>query len=384
MSRSSSRAKTKYGWLLLLLLACAIAIAFFFQNKKATVTRYETISIEKGNIEAIVAAIGTLSPRLSVEVGAQVSGQIVTLSVEPGHQVEKDQLLVEIDARLQQATVDAGRAELAAQKAQLASRQAEATLAKQQYNRQQKLVKQGATREKDLQTAVAEWKIAEANIDELNARIEQTASRLKGDEAQLGYTRIYAPMAGTVLSVDAKRGQTLNATYSTPSVLSIADLSQMTIEAKVAEADIGYIRAGMPVWFTTLGNNIRRWHGTVRQVLPAPVINESNKSIVHYRVLFDVVNDDGALMSGMTVQVSFVTEYAEDVLLVPLQAINAVDQESHASGLYRIRIMGPNKQPQWREIKIGRQDSWSAEVLEGLTAGEEIIIREMGPMSTES
>ncbi|MFS2055965.1 efflux RND transporter periplasmic adaptor subunit, partial [Variovorax sp. CT11-76] len=121
------------------------------------------------------------------------------------------------------------------------------------------------TREEDVQSAEASVASAAARIDNLAAQIAQTQATLQADEARLGYTRIFAPMAGTVVSVDAREGQTLNATYQTPNVLRIADLSSMTVWSEVSEADVRRVKPGMAVYFTTLGAaDQRRWSGTVR------------------------------------------------------------------------------------------------------------------------
>lgn len=160
--------------------------------------RYETITVGRGTVEAHVTAIGTLQPRRYVDVGAQVSGQVTRLHVQPGTEVKKGQLLVEIDPSVQQASVDGGRAALAGLRAQLAEQHAQHQLASQQHGRQQRLAQGGATRLEDVEVAQATLASAVARIDHLQAQIAQTQATLKADEARLGYTRIYAPMAGTV------------------------------------------------------------------------------------------------------------------------------------------------------------------------------------------
>ncbi|NQZ21703.1 MAG: efflux RND transporter periplasmic adaptor subunit [Colwellia sp.] len=365
--------KTSYFSRYKIIIALITSIIFFYwwQSNK-TVIHYETVSIKIGNIESLVGASGTLSPRYSIDVGAQVSGQIIKLTVEPGTIIKKGDLLVEIDASLQQATVDAAYAELAAQRAQLSSRQATATLAEHQFKRQASLLQNNTTSKESYHLAVANLKTSEAAIEELSAQIEQSISRLKGDEARLGYTRIYAPMSGTVLSVSATEGQTLNATYSTPNILNIADLSTMTVKAKVAEADIRYIKSDMPVWFTTLGDSIRRWHGNVRQILPAPP--QDGDLTVFYTVLFDVKNTDGALMSGMTAQVFFVNEFVQNVLIAPISGLNAVNNKAN---VYTVRVLENNKEkPERREITTGKHDAFNAEVLDGLIQGNSIVTGE--------
>jgi macrolide-specific efflux system membrane fusion protein len=350
----------------------ALVIIFYWWHSNKTVISYETVPVKIGNIESLVGAIGTLSPRYSIDVGAQVSGQITKLAVEPGTIIKKGDLLVEIDASIQQATVNAGYAELTALRAQLSSREATKKLAEQKYQRQASLFKNNTTSEEAYHSAIADLKKSKADVKELSAQIEQNISSLKGDEARLSYTRIYAPMTGTILSVSAKEGQTLNATYSTPIILNIADLSTMTVKAKVAEADIRYIKPNMPVWFTTLGDDVRRWHGNVRQILPAPP--ESDDLTVFYTVLFDVNNTDGALMSGMTTKVFFISEFAENVLIAPLSALSAVKNKKDT---YSVRLFNSNEiKPLVQEVTIGRHDTLNAEIIDGLKQGNKIIIGE--------
>lgn len=153
-----------------------------------------------------------------------------------------------------------------------------------------KLHEDGSTRMEDFQTAEANLKIAQARVQSLTAQIEGAASRLKGSEAKLGHTRIYAPMSGTVVTLDAREGQTLNAAYQTPVVMRIADLSRMTVWAEVSEADIGRVKVDMPVYFTTMGlmdaqGQPRRWESTLRQVLPAPLKPTADRNTFEAQVL---------------------------------------------------------------------------------------------------
>lgn len=345
---------------------------------------FATEAVSRGDIEATVVAIGTLQPRESVDVGAQVSGQVTRLHVEPGAQVEKGQLLAEIDASLHQATVEADRAALDGLRAQLEEQQAQFDLAQQQHQRQQRLAVDEATREEDVQVAAATLKAAQARLKQLRAQIAESQARLKGNEAQLSYTRLYAPIAGTVLGVDVKQGQTLNATYQTPTVLRIADLSAMTAWTKVSEADIRQLKPGIGLYFTTLGGDGRRWHAKIRQILPSPPLPPAASGdaggapvamkAVQYTVLFDVNNDDGELMPQMTAQVTFVTAAARDVLTAPLEALQAVDGQV---GLFRARVLDAQGRPQAREVHIGARSRQRVEVLDGLQEQEQLITAEL-------
>lgn len=348
--------------------------------------QYQTQPVARGDIEATVSAIGTLRPRTQVEVGVRVSGQIDRLLVKAGDVVKQGQLLAEIDPRIPQATVDAGKAQLADLQAQLAEQRAQLQLAQQKHGRQRQMFAEGSTRLEDLQTAEAEQKVSAARIDQLQAKIQQTRSTLSADQTQLDYTRVYAPIAGAVISVKAEQGQTLNATYQTPAILRIADLSSMTVWTDVSEADVGRVRAGMPVRFTTLGGDGRSWIGTVRQVLPAPEEPKTEDSgsssqassgtskVVLYTVLFDVDNADGALMPQMTAQVTFVNAAAKGVLAVPLTALEALPQQR---GLYRARVLDGSGKAQTRDVRIGVRNRLQGEVLDGLAEGDELILGEL-------
>src|SRR5690606_13309838 len=219
--------------------------------------------------------------------------------------------------------VDANRAQLQNQEAQLADRQAQLQLAQQQLRRQQNLMKEQATTEEALQTAEAAVRSYTAQIAALKAQMQQTQSELRGNEANLGYTKIYAPMAGTVVSQTAKQGQTLNANQQAPIILRIADLSTMTVQTQVSEADVPKLRLGMDAYFTTLGGGGQRWHGTLRQALPTPTVTNN---VVLYDALFDVPNPDQKLMTQMTAQVFFVRASAKDVVIVPVSALQLMQQ----------------------------------------------------------
>lgn len=376
--------------LAIVLAAAVVAGGALWWWKAQPSVAYQTQAVARGDVESTVTAIGTLQPRSYVDVGAQVSGLIQRLPVEPGSVVKKGQLLVEIDPSVQQATVDAGRAALAGLRAQRTDQQSQHRLAVQQLARQKQMAAEGATRDEDLQTAEATLASTAAKVAHLEAQIAQTQATQRAEEARLGYTRIFAPMAGTVVSVEARAGQTLNATYQTPNILRIADLSSMTVWTEVSEADVRRVKAGMPVYFTTLGGVDsavpRRWSAQVRQVLPAPPVPEGQASVkaaggaapgaakaVVYTVLFDVDNADGELMPQMTAQAGFVTAQAKGVLAVPLAALTPVEGEQ---GTYTARVLGADGKPAARTVRVGIRSRHQAEVRQGLAEGDRLVIGE--------
>ncbi|AJO79699.1 efflux RND transporter periplasmic adaptor subunit [Pseudomonas chlororaphis] len=372
----------------LLVTLCLIPIAALaaWQLLPPGRDQFATVQVSRGTIESSVTALGTLQPRRYVDVGAQASGQIRKIHVEAGDQVKEGQLLVEIDPATQQAKLDASRFSIENLQAQLQEQRAQNELARQKYQRQQNLAAGGATRDEDVQTARAELKATQARIDMFQAQIRQAQASLRSDQAELGYTRIYAPMSGTVVAVDAREGQTLNAQQQTPLILRIARLSPMTVWAEVSEADIGHVKPGMTAYFTTLSGGARRWTSTVRQILPIPPKplnetsqgsgspNSSSKSgsgrVVLYTVLLDVDNADNALMAEMTTQVFFVADRAQDVLTAPIAALEG----STESGVQLARVVAKNGAIEERKVQVGISDRLHIQILDGLAEGEHLLI----------
>jgi macrolide-specific efflux system membrane fusion protein len=306
-------------------LIVAGGIGWTFVAKDNPAARFLTAPVTRGTIEQNVTALGTLQPLQYVDVGTQVTGQLKKLHVDIGVQVEKGQLLAEIDPTLLEAKVNAARASIRAQTAQVAERQAQVELAVAQHARQRELHAANATSMDALQQAAAAEKTANAQIVALRAQIEQSQSTLKADEANLRYAKIYAPIAGTVVTLTAREGQTLVSSQQAPVILRIADLNTMTVSTQVSEADVPKVALGMPVYFNTLGQPDRRWEGKVRQILPTP---EIVNNVVLYNVLFDVANADGALRPQMSAQSYFVIARAEDAVTVPMAALQPAQRRA--------------------------------------------------------
>lgn len=372
----------------LLVVLCLIPVVGYaaWQMMPPGRDKFATVQVSRGDIESSVTALGTLQPRRYVDVGAQASGQIRKIHVEVGDVVKEGQLLVEIDPSTQRAKLDAGRFSIENLKAQLQEQRAQHELAQQKYQRQQNLAAGGATREEDVQTARAGLKATQARIDMFQAQIRQAEASLRSDQAELGYTRIYAPMAGTVVALDAREGQTLNAQQQTPLILRIAKLSPMTVWAEVSEADIGHVKPGMTAYFTTLSGGNRRWSSTVRQILPVPPKPldqtsqgggspaSSSKSgsarVVLYTVLLDVDNADNALMAEMTTQVFFVANQARDVLTAPVAALQGSDKANQQTA----QVVAANGQIESREVHTGISDRLKVQILDGLSEGDHLLI----------
>jgi len=358
-------------------LAAAVLVAggcywYAAAARKPDQQTLQPITITKGNIEEVVTAQGKLEPKEYVDVGTQVSGQLKKIYVQIGDTVTKGQLLAEIDPRVYQAQVEASEAHLNSLKAQLEQQKAAAVLAEQNLKRNQTLIAADAVSKQALQESESEAAAARAQVNAIAAQIQETQSNLKGIQTNLGFTKIYAPMPGTVTTMPAREGQTLNANQTAPTILQVANLDLMTVRAQVAEADVPRLKEGMPAYFTTLGNSDHRWQGTVRQIQPSPeVVND----VVLYDVLVDVKNDGRQLMTGMTTQVFFTFGSAQNATMVPVEALTrrVPDQDNQAGKAYRVTVVTDAKREQ-RIIHVGLQTRAQAEVKDGLSAGDKILV----------
>ncbi|QFR34031.1 efflux RND transporter periplasmic adaptor subunit [Ancylobacter sp. TS-1] len=326
---------------------------------------FQTATVELGDIASTVNAIAKMQPKTYVDVGTQVSGQLRVIHPEVGDVVNKGDLLAEIDPTVYQTRVAGDRASLDNLRAQLAQAQAQLTLDRLRNERAQQLLKNQSGSKDAADAAEATERISEAKIDALKAQIAQTQATLDGDLANLGYTKIYAPMDGTVVSITAREGSTLNANQSAPIVLRIADLQTMTVTAQVAEGDIPKVTIGTPASFSTLGLPDRRWRGTVRQIEPTPTIVND---VVLYNVLVDVPNEDLTLMTDMTAQVFFRLGEARGVPLVPSAAVRTA-----RDGTQSVRVL-TTQGPQERSVKTGLSNRSQTQIVEGLSPGETVIL----------
>lgn len=370
---NKQRKRTGIRWVGGLLLLSAVVAVFWAGQAAGGKEKFATVTVQKASIEEVVTAQGKLEPKQFVDVGAQISGQLKKIHIAIGQVVKAGDLLAEIDARVYDSRVRADRARLKTLQAQHAEQRTQIVLTKQVHARHLQLIQSKAISMETLQTGEAALNAAEAQLMSIDAQIEEAQSTLEGDLANLSYTRIFAPMTGTVVSQSAREGQTLNANQMAPVILQIADLDTMTVRAQVAEADVMRLQPGMNVYFTTLGSQSRRWRGTVRQILPSP---EIITDVVLYNALVDVDNRDRQLMTGMSTQMFFVLSNAENVPVIPVTALGAKlpDKDSADGQAYRVQVLSGAK-PADRIIYVGLMDRRQAEVRKGLEIGENLVLQ---------
>jgi macrolide-specific efflux system membrane fusion protein len=378
------------AWLRYALILAAVAAVGFAVKRCAFPTaaapRFVTATAATGDLEDAVLATGTVQAFKQVSVGAQVSGQIKVLHVKLGDTVTKGQPVAEIDSTTQQNTVRNAQAALENVRAQLAAQQASLIQAELAYQRQKALLDADAGSRQDFEAAEATRNTTRANIAALQAQIKQAGITAETAQVNLGYTKIVAPMDGVVVAIVAQQGQTVNANQTTPTIIKVAQLDTVTVKSQISEADVVRVQAGQPVYFTILGEPDRRYDATLRTVEPAPdsILTDatsasssssssaSSTTAIYYNGLFDVPNPDGKLRISMTAQVSIVRAQAKDAVTIPSSALGRRDRD----GRYAVRVLDAEGNAQPRTVRIGINNNVSAQVTEGLAAGEKVVLGE--------
>lgn len=365
---------------LLLPALLLIVVGWFFSATGATpVASYITATAERRDLEQSVLADGTLQAQKLVSVGAQVSGQIKVLHVALGDQVKQGDLLVEIDDLTQQNALKDAEAALDNVQAQLASRRATLRNNGLVFDRQRKVLARGLGSQADYDSAEATLIATRADIRALTAQAVQARIAVDTARVNLGYTRIVAPMAGTIVAIPVEQGQTVNAVQSTPTIVKVARLDTMTVEAQISEADVIRVSTGLPIYFTILGAPEHRYEARLRAIEPAPdSINDDTSSstttAVYYNGLFEVSNPEGALRIGMTAQVHLVLATERNALVIPAIALSGD----------RVQVVDGAGKLQWRQVKVGLNNKVDAQILSGLEAGESVVVSQLTAQNQQS
>jgi len=286
-------------------LISAVLIAYLLISGSASVKKYRSQALEKGDISQIVSANGTINPVKLVSVGTQVSGTVKKLYVDFNSKVKKGQILLELDDALLTA-------QLSQSLANVQNAQATLELASANETRMRNLFAQEYVSRQELDTAVQAKKSAEAQLKLAQATVER-------DRANLAYSVIRSPVSGVVVNREVDVGQTVAASLQTPTLFKIAqDLSRMQIDANFAEADIGSIRVGQPVHFTVDAFPDRSFMGEVKLVRLNPT---TTSNVVTYDVVINLDNSEKILFPGMTAYVNITVAERKDVLLIPNAAL---------------------------------------------------------------
>ena len=375
----------KRFFILLGLLVAAGAVYYFFSSNNKQETTYLTESVTRGNVEKTVIASGSVESVNEVDVGAQASGKITKLYVKLGQEIKKGEMIADIDSTTQINTLNTKKAALVSYQAQLKAKKTVYDVALSSYNRLSKLYTQKATSLDSLNTAKSTLDNAKAEMEAIEANIKQAEIEVNTAETNVGYTKITAPMDGTVISVPVSEGQTVNANQTTPTIVTIADLSKMKIKPEISEGDITKVKAGQEVSFTILSDSQTVYHSVIDSVDPANTTtsdssstssstsssSSSTTSAIYYYANVLIDNPDRTLRIGMTTENNIKIANAKDVLLVSNMAIQKRDGKSFVNAL------NDKNQSEQREVETGVQNDFQTEIKSGLNEGEKVIVSQV-------
>jgi HlyD family secretion protein len=372
----SSRKRSRFPRLIGVTTALALVGAgtWYWWSFGTPPVRYHTALVDRGPITAIVTATGTVNPVVSVQVGSQVSGTIAKLFADFNSVVKQGQILAQIDQQPFEARVSQARAALKSATGNLAKAKNMAVQRKRERDRMATLLRQAFVSQADLDLAETNYRDADANVEVMQAQLDQARATLSSAELDLGYTTIYSPVNGIVVSRNVDVGQTVAASFQTPTLFVIAqDLTQMQVDTNVSESDIGGVAEGKAANFRVDAYPKQFFEGTVTQVRNAPI---SIQNVVTYDVVITVDNRDLKLKPGMTANVTIVTAKKEAPLRVPNGALRfrmpnvPVDRK-----ITQVWALAEGKPPQQETITTGIADSLFTEVVEGpLKEGDRVVI----------
>lgn len=452
MRKMNKKSAIKWGIIALVIIALA-ALAYKTFKPKEITPNYITATAQIGDIENSVMASGKVKALNTVDVGAQVSGEVTRLYVEVGDEVAEGDLIAQIDQVTQnntlsneqatleqsvaaiqsaQAEVLSRQASLKSAQADLASRQSELRQARTDFERLQGLVaidaisKQEydtqATKVETAQAAVANARAAidtagaaiataNANVNSQQAALRKSETNVSTAKEDLSYTTIRAPMSGTVVSVTTEQGTTVNANQTAPTIVTLADLSTVRINAQISEADVINVQADMPVYFNIIGNPDQKFDSVLKAIEPAPETisdTSSTDSAIYYVGYIEVPNTERRFRIDMTAQVYIIINEAKNTLLIPSAALQAsksdqstrntdtsidkADTPNNSKAAVKsaqnsattattatVRVLKADGKVVEQPVTVGINNRVNAQILSGLQVGDEIILSEEDP-----
>lgn len=358
----------------ILLVVLALVAYKFINGEDAVVMEAKTVKAKKADVTTLVTATGTMEPITQVEVGTQVSGVVEKIYVDYNSEVKEGQLIAELDKTNLKAALTQNQA---AYDNALSQKKYTETI----FERQKKLYENKVISKSDYDEALYSYETAKGTVT-------QRLSDLQAAKTNLGYANIYSPIDGVVLSRDIDEGQTVAASYSTPTLFTIAqDLKEMQVEADVDEADIGYVKEGQRVTFTVDAYIGEIFEGEVTQVRLDPTITSN---VVTYTVVIRADNPDLKLKPGLTATISIYTLELNDVLSAEAKAINFTPEVESLNDYNMQNNLPPTesikqgeKTQVWvlnqdhsltaKTVAIGASDGVNVQILSGINEGDELV-----------
>ncbi|SRR5579885_401737 len=363
-------------------IVMGVASVIYASTWRSDSPRYVTQAVTRGPIVRSVSATGTVNPVITVQVGTYISGPIQAIYTDFNARVKAGQLCAKIDPRPYEILVEKARAALANRQAQLIKDRADLAYKEVFFRRSERLLKANVVAQDVYDNARSALDQARAQVVLDDAAIGQQRAALKQAETNLGYTNIVSPVDGTVVARNVDVGQTVAASFQTPTLFLIAkDLTEMQVDTNVSESDIGPIHAGQPAEFMVDAFPNRRFEGVVAQVRQAPI---TVQNVVTYDVVVSVANPEFMLKPGMTANVAIVVERRDNALRVPIAATRFVPPQHASSELAAVTDGGRNEAQVWMPaaagslspvaVRLGIDDGSFAELLDGsLHAGDRVV-----------
>lgn len=385
------RRRRRARWVVAVLVLAAAgygASRLFFGKGGGGDRRYATAKVERGAIEEGVTATGTVQAVETVEVGALVSGRILSLGAEDNAEVKAGQLLAVIDPEPYQARVEQAEAQLQVAVAAAEKARAERRRAERERDRLAQLGERGALGVAEVDDAEAAVELARATEKAADAEVTRSRAALKAAKLDLGRTRIQCPIDGIVLARKVEVGQSVTAGFQTPTLYTIArDLSEMEVRAAIDEADIGKVREGQLARFTVDAYPGETFEGTIQEIKRSPTVTQN---VVTYEALVRVANPDKKLWPGMTATVRVVTARRDDAVRVPNAALrfkppkDLAGEEKRLGGKKRRvwRLAAGAAKPEPVEIEVGiSSEEWTEATSGALAPDDELVTEILGEAS---
>ena len=357
------------------IIAALVLLSLMTFIKKGSI-KYNTKPLEKQTITQYVEASGSIKPINTIAVGTQVSGTVAKIYVDYNSTVKAGQLLAELDPSLFQANVDQSNAKLNNAKATLAKAKASLSYKENNYKRYKHLYEKHYVSKDDVELAQANYLQAKAEMDSATAEVSAQSAQLQNNLTNLRYSKIVSPVDGTVISRAVDVGQTVAASFNTPTLFEVAkDLTKMQIETSVSEADIGKIKVGQKASYTLDGYQDKKFYGEVTQVRLA---STTTNNVVTYTVIISVDNTEGFAIPGMTANVSIVVGEAKDVLCVDLKALKFTMDDTKKYNKQGVWIMTKTGAKRF-DVELGLADDNKTQIItDELKVGDKVIISSIG------
>jgi HlyD family secretion protein len=367
-------------WILVAIVVVLAVVAFLLSgNKKKEEVQFNTAQVAPANIVNTVTATGTIEPVTSVTVGTQVSGIVSKLYVDYNSVVKKGQVIAELDKSNLISELNSAKASLQQSLASLNSAESSLNYQTANFRRNKTLYQKGLISGNDYESARLSYQTALANVSSAKDQVAAAREQVKKAQTNLGYATITSPIDGVVLSKSVEEGQTVAASFSTPTLFTIAkDLTNMQVVADVDEADIGDVKVGERVTFTVDAYPDNTFSGTVTQVRQEAT---TTNNVVTYSVVISAPNADLKLKPGLTATVTIYTQENKGVLSVPSKALRFTPEKETVGGM-KIKDIANAKNKVWtiegntivaHRVNIGMTDGSHTQILSGISRGAKVI-----------